>query len=73
MVIEKPVPKGTEIHEIIKVNSTIHEEHWYFVKQYTHHAMFKNRSGIRRCFDNAELYTRGLVIPKVYTKRKRVR
>lgn len=66
MLVEKPVKRGTVIIE--KLDNRDEEKRfveWTFVKQYKHHALFVNKKGIRRCFTNAELYGRGLVIPKI--------
>lgn len=66
MVIEYPVPSGTVVRERIKNRD---EEQrmieWIFKEQYPHHALFINKAGSRRCFTNAELYTKGIVIPKI--------
>lgn len=66
MVIEYPVPAGTVVKEEIREKGkVIGIVEWKFVKQYTHHALFKNKYGHRRCFTNAELYQRGLTVPKM--------
>jgi len=68
MVIEHPIPAGTVIkEEIMQKGEDFRIMEWKFVKQYTHHAMFKNKYGQRRCITNAELCQRGLAVPRIKT------
>lgn len=66
MVIEYPVPPGTVVKERIKNRDEEQRTiEWVFEEQYDHHALFRNKWGTRRCFTNAELYTRGIVVPRM--------
>lgn len=60
------IPTGTVISETIKErDGEKRVVKWMFEKQYRHHACFINKSGIRRCFTNAELINMKIIFPQV--------